>query len=413
MKTVYNATSQGNSTSVPTGGTEVVWSDATGPRVSRISVSGMDHDWPAHNGGSVNHFVNNKIDYPNHITQWFFDNNRRVSSAPPPGPGNAAPTIDSLSGSVNGNTVSMTCTASDSDGTVDQVDTELLKDGAVQASHTDVTNCSDSYTGLSDGTYQIRVTVTDDDGDTAVSSTANLQVGDWNCVEYVTRNTDHYNATPQRATATLNGWTWHYYAAGSGAELSATGAYSTTTVSETSEGYFEAGECPAGGGGGGGGGGNNQPPAVSVNASSDGDTINMTCTAFDNDGTVDDIDAELLQNGSVVTTHNNLSSCNTSFTGLSEGIYQVRVTVTDNEGATATDTSASVGVSDDWVCQEYYTQNTTHYNANPQRVTAAYVGFAWHYYAVGSGEEVSATGPFSYTYVSETSDGYYEAGTCP
>jgi poly(3-hydroxybutyrate) depolymerase len=80
MANVYGVTNESSITLIPTSGTEVIFSDAQGPRVSRILVNSMGHKWSTGNGGSTGYFTNNKIDYPNYVTQWFFDNNRRVKA---------------------------------------------------------------------------------------------------------------------------------------------------------------------------------------------------------------------------------------------------------------------------------------------------------------------------------------------
>lgn len=80
MRLVYGASTQEQSVSVATDGVKTIYSDSKGPRVSKITVSGMGHDWSSGNGGSTGYFVNNKVDYPSYVTQWFFDNNRRVNN---------------------------------------------------------------------------------------------------------------------------------------------------------------------------------------------------------------------------------------------------------------------------------------------------------------------------------------------
>jgi poly(3-hydroxybutyrate) depolymerase len=80
MASVYGATIESSATSIATDGTIVVFSDVNGPRVSRISVSGMGHDWSSGYGGNTGYFINTKVDYPNYVTQWFFDNNRRLNT---------------------------------------------------------------------------------------------------------------------------------------------------------------------------------------------------------------------------------------------------------------------------------------------------------------------------------------------
>ncbi len=55
------------------------WCDVKGEQVSKILVQGLGHLWPAGSkskgGGYIDH---EHINYPEWITQWFFENNRRV-----------------------------------------------------------------------------------------------------------------------------------------------------------------------------------------------------------------------------------------------------------------------------------------------------------------------------------------------
>lgn len=80
MALVYGATIEGTATPFSTAGTKVIFSDAQGPRVSQILVSGMSHKWSNGNGGNTGYFVNNKVDYPNYVTQWFFNHNLRIKA---------------------------------------------------------------------------------------------------------------------------------------------------------------------------------------------------------------------------------------------------------------------------------------------------------------------------------------------
>lgn len=81
MANVYSATSESSATSIAKNGTEVIFSDGNGPRVSKISIKGMGHVWSTKNGGHAGYFINNKVDYPSYVTQWFFDNNRRIGAS--------------------------------------------------------------------------------------------------------------------------------------------------------------------------------------------------------------------------------------------------------------------------------------------------------------------------------------------
>jgi len=196
MANVYGATNESVATSIVTGGTKVIFSDAVGPRVSRISVSGMGHDWSSGNGGNTGYFVNTKVNYPNYVTQWFFDNNRRLNITDP---------IDF-----------------DMDG------------------YNEVSDCNDSDSSINPGAIEI----CGDGVDQSCSGSDLVCETTWECKEYTTYNTTHYNASPKRATYWYYNFSYHYYAKGSGEEFSLVGPYSITTVSETSESYFEAGSCP-------------------------------------------------------------------------------------------------------------------------------------------------------------------------
>lgn len=195
MANVYGATNEGSATPIPTGGTKVIFSDAQGPRVSRILVNGMGHRWSTGNGGNTGYFVNNKVDYPNYVTQWFFDNNRRLGFV----------------------------TGIDADG-----------DG-----YNDVSDCNDLDPNINPSAVDIC-----GDGIDQNCSGSDLVCNTWVCKEYTTSNTAHYNSSPKRATYWYYYFLYHYYAKGSGEELASTSPYSITTVSETSDGYFESGSCP-------------------------------------------------------------------------------------------------------------------------------------------------------------------------
>ncbi|WP_226900280.1 extracellular catalytic domain type 1 short-chain-length polyhydroxyalkanoate depolymerase [Nonomuraea phyllanthi] len=104
MAGIYGAGSQssfslaglaGNNTS----GSGTLWSDGDGPRVSLIQNTGMGHNWPAGGGSGGSYITTNSINYPAYVTDFFFDNNRRVDrDAEPTDPPTEEPTDPPESG---------------------------------------------------------------------------------------------------------------------------------------------------------------------------------------------------------------------------------------------------------------------------------------------------------------------------
>lgn len=62
-------------------GQGTLWSDAMGPRVSLLQLTGASHAWPAGNGGAgFGGFVEGRgVDYATYLVQFFSEHNRRVS----------------------------------------------------------------------------------------------------------------------------------------------------------------------------------------------------------------------------------------------------------------------------------------------------------------------------------------------
>ncbi len=69
-----------STSSLSGGGDVTTLCDGTGPRISKVMVNGMGHAWPAGPGssGGGNYIDHTHINYPDYITEFFFDNNRRV-----------------------------------------------------------------------------------------------------------------------------------------------------------------------------------------------------------------------------------------------------------------------------------------------------------------------------------------------
>ncbi len=84
MGNVYGANKDSGTNSVSGGGTESTWSDGIGVRVSKVMVSGLSHAWPAGSGSGGGTYTNHStIDYPEFLTRFLFDNNRRADFGGP------------------------------------------------------------------------------------------------------------------------------------------------------------------------------------------------------------------------------------------------------------------------------------------------------------------------------------------
>ena len=64
--------------SLPGDGTQWLWNDATGTRVSLVSVAGLGHAWAAGGGSGDTYIDNAHLNYPAYLTEFLFKNNRRV-----------------------------------------------------------------------------------------------------------------------------------------------------------------------------------------------------------------------------------------------------------------------------------------------------------------------------------------------
>ncbi len=90
--------------------------------------------------------------------------------------------------------------------------------------------------------------------------------------------------------------------------------------------------------------GNDKPVVTITSTDSTSSSASLTCTATDSDGTVDQVDFELLQNNAVVASDIGGTNCATNFTGIAEGYYTIRVTATDDAQGVGVATSASIQV---------------------------------------------------------------------
>lgn len=93
MAQLYNANTQSTFAlsglaGTNTAGSGTIYADTSGPRVSIIQNTGLGHSWPAGGGSGSSYISTNSINYPAYLTEFFFENNRRVdrSSVPTPTP---------------------------------------------------------------------------------------------------------------------------------------------------------------------------------------------------------------------------------------------------------------------------------------------------------------------------------------
>ncbi|MFL0795898.1 MAG: PHB depolymerase family esterase [Cellvibrionaceae bacterium] len=167
-----------NPTSITGNGTVNTFCDSEGPRNSNIIVQGMGHAWPAGPGssGGGSYIDHSNVNYPQYVTKFFFDNNRRVIT-------NQAPTVNSLNLSESNGVITVSGSATDSDGTVDSVSVVVANtsSGATVDSFTLSVNGSGNYSGstsaLADANYTVTVTATDNEGSTSSPSVDSIWVG--------------------------------------------------------------------------------------------------------------------------------------------------------------------------------------------------------------------------------------------
>jgi poly(3-hydroxybutyrate) depolymerase len=205
------------------------WCDGNGERVSKILVNGMGHAWPAGNdsSGGGNYIDHAHINYPEWITEWFFTNNRRVSTPPPP------PTENSL---VLSPPVSMTLENCETFAEPGYTATD--KDNGDITDQVDVSG--NNFDSCVAGTYTINYSVTfsDTTNDSQNRTVIVEDVPTSTCTEHTANNVTHVSAG--RAYVFL-GLT---YAFGSNESMGLFNIFNTKTLAETSENYYEVGNCP-------------------------------------------------------------------------------------------------------------------------------------------------------------------------
>ena len=157
MRQVYGGTyTKGSTATVPTGGSNVPYTDANGKlRTSEIVVTGMAHAWPAGTGGQNSNYVDaTKVNYPAFVMDFWFKNNLRVAQVAPP-------TMSSCSASVSGSTVTVNGAALDAAGAIGSY--RVVLNGPTPVNDTAAgsgASFSKAYAGRADGYYSGTVTAT-------------------------------------------------------------------------------------------------------------------------------------------------------------------------------------------------------------------------------------------------------------
>jgi poly(3-hydroxybutyrate) depolymerase len=233
MRIVYGGTftSQGNTT-IAGGGTNTQYVDSNGKvRTHEISVSGMGHAWPAGSGGQNSNYVDaTHINYPAFVMDYWFKNNIRLNSQPTPA-GNP-PTGLSATG------VSSSSIALSWNPVANASSYNIYRNGTKVGSST-----STSYTdtGLAASTtYNYQVSEVDPSlGESAKSATVpGTTKSAWTCTSTTSSNYNHVQA----GRAHDSGGT--AYANGSNQNMGLDNTFYTTTLSQTSAGYYIIGNCP-------------------------------------------------------------------------------------------------------------------------------------------------------------------------
>ncbi|MGZ3255063.1 MAG: Ig-like domain-containing protein, partial [Burkholderiaceae bacterium] len=149
-----------------------------------------------------------------------------------------APAVGSFTATPSGSSVTVAGGASDADNDLSNVEVEFDGNGTwLQASGT--TNWTLTKSGMSAGSHVVRARATDSAAHvSAVSGPVNFTTSSFACTATTANNNAH--VTAGRAT-TSGGYA---YAKGSGTNMGLNNTFTTTTLAQTSSGYYIIGNCP-------------------------------------------------------------------------------------------------------------------------------------------------------------------------
>ncbi len=231
---------QGASVSVPGGGSNIPYTDVNGKlRTAEITVSGMEHAWPAGSGGQNTNFVDaTHVNYPAFLMGFWSANNLRVNQV-------GAPVMASCSAAVSGSTVTVSGAATDSAGAISSYQVVLNGPTAVNdAAAGSGASFTKQYDPLANGTYAGSVTASD--AGTGLTSAAcaipSFNVGTPTPPPSCTATTSSNYAHVQAGRAHNSGG--YALANGSNQNMGLNNTFYTTTLAQTAAGYYVIGSCP-------------------------------------------------------------------------------------------------------------------------------------------------------------------------
>ncbi len=246
------------------------------------------------------------------------------------------------------------------------------------------------------GSYSLKAVVIDSTSATETDDDTIVTVSEFTCQDWTATNQSHVSA----GRAEQYGYVYAK-TIGAGDEL---GLYysDTTTVKETSPGYFEEGECS-------GGSEDTQAPVVNVTAPANNANlsgiITVSADASDNVGvTKVEFYAGSTKIGEDTTAPYSISWDTAS---IADGNYTIKAKAFDAANNSAEDADTGVMVENGGSgCTDYIATNADHTTAG-----RAVLMYGILYYTVGANAYIGI-GAATETTLKETSPGYYELGAC-
>ena len=252
------------------------------------------------------------------------------------------------------NSVSLSGTGTDTDGTIASYSWSKVSGG--NAVITSPNTAATTVTGLEAGTYSFRLTVTDNSGATGAASvnvtvnaaTNTAPVANAGTAQTITLplNSVSLSGTGTDTDGTIASYSWSKVSGGNAVITSPNTAATTVTGLEAGTYSFRLTVTDNSGATGA------ASVNVTVNAATNTapvanagtaqtitlplNSVTLSGTGIDTDGTIASYSWAKVSGGNAIITSPNTAT--TTVTGLEEGTYSFRLTVTDNKGATANST---------------------------------------------------------------------------